>query len=262
MALWVDDLNTIKETKENDNTSLSDGTINISNRLPDINVQTWYADPYDYNGNYQLTYQVNNSGGTETPKNFSISLVLSDTQNLGDGSQWWLFNEYYPNKLPVGYMTYRDSNNPAYFNLYHDVNNASIPEGYYYMAFWVDFNNKVLEADESNNASFAQGLIDTYQSTVGLRKKALSKNTEETSATSNIINKHKGIFNGKKLPPANMQMRKVKISQTATGGRKIEFLDSKANIPTKQALHEKVYNKTLISSDSVIFPTQHSTPMP
>jgi hypothetical protein len=90
----------------------------------------------------------------------------------------------------------------------------------------------------------------------------LQATTEEPSVALSTIPPNSPIFNGKQLPQANLQMRKVKISETPNGSRKIEFLDTKPHAPTKQALTEKVFSKTVQADDKVIFPIQHSTPMP
>jgi hypothetical protein len=85
---------------------------------------------------------------------------------------------------------------------------------------------------------------------------------EEPSVTVSTIPLDSPIFNGKQLPQANLQMRKVKISETPNGGRKMEFLETQPYASLKQALTEKVFSKTVQADDKVIFPIRKSTPMP
>ena len=266
LALWVDDLNRIKESKENDNISLDSQAHNFSDTLPDLDIQSWYAQPYDFFGTYALTYQIMNSGTRRAPKNFSVSLVLSTTDNLGDGNQRWLFFERYPFSLPPNFQGGRDVNSAALFDLYQDINNHSIPAGYYYMAFWLDYENNVAESDKTNNTSFSWGLVSTYRSASGRSQSPVAPDmpvtTDEQSVAISTIPPASPIFNGKQLPQANVQLRKVKISETPSGRRALEFVETPPHAPTRQALPERVFNKTATADDIVIFPTQDSTPMP
>lgn len=267
MALWVDDLNEIKESKEDDNISLSSDTVSFADTLPDLAVQSWYSYPYNFFGDYSLTYEVANNGATNAPKNFSISLVLSNTDNLGEGKQWWLFYENYPYSLPPSYVAYRDFNSPGFFNLYYDINNRSIPQGYFYLAFWADAENKVTESDEANNTSFSWGLVSTY---LGSGASSLSTDTgsglelqpEGQPKGGNIIAPDSPIFNGKKLPETNIQMRKVRISDSPSGHRVMQFLDALPSTPGKQKVEEKIFDKTIGSEDKVIFPAVEEIPVP
>jgi uncharacterized repeat protein (TIGR01451 family) len=259
MALWVDDLNTIQESKENDNTSLSRGIINFNETLSDLEVQSWYADPYDFSGNYDLTYEVINAGTQTVPKNFSVAVVLSRSQNLTLQNTWGLYYEKISFSLAADDSVYRDKRSPGHFNLYHDVNGSYIPPGYFYMALWVDAENRIAEADNDNNASFSSGTISTYLNGASLKNKF--SNGMQTDG--NVIAPNSPIFNGKKLPPADLQMRKVKISVTPNGKRKIEFLSNKrTNTPTKKINKEKIYSKTLSADNNVIFPVSKSILMP
>ena len=268
VALWVDDLNHIEESKENDNISLNkNGTLFFSDTLPDLSILSWYAEPYDLYGNYALAYVIENSGAQTAPKDFSVSLVLSTDENLDEGEQWLLFRGIYPFQLLPNEKIVRDLlTNPRFFNLYYDINGNGIPEGDYYIALWVDDENKVAEADKTNNTSFSWGQISIDFGASGRSKNndepAVKARTEEPSVAVSTIPLDSPIFNGKQLPQANIQMRKVKISETPNGRRKMEFLETQPSAPIKQALTEKVFSKTVQADDKVIFPIQNSTPMP
>jgi len=64
MGVWVDDLNMVEESNENDNFSFGERRVDIANNLPDLRVENWYAEWDDYSGNGTLEYAITNEGAS------------------------------------------------------------------------------------------------------------------------------------------------------------------------------------------------------
>lgn len=95
MAVWVDDLNVVAESNENDNVSLGSAQVAIENTLPDLVVRNWYAQ-WDGLGNGLLQYGVVNQGNsTATSTTWDISLGLD---NRGDTVPCTMGRKYRPLK--------------------------------------------------------------------------------------------------------------------------------------------------------------------
>ncbi len=244
MAVWVDDLDEIEESDEDDNVSWGSNQVTIENRLPDLEVETWYAEWDDY-GYGSLTYEVANNGKTATSNTeWDINLVLSPDETIGNSNEIFLFYEDGNYLLEPGHKVYRDENNPASFYLYKDkLFGRPVPDGIYYMALWVDDLNEVEESNELNNSSIGWNVIEIggyFRS----EKKAAGK-----------------AYNGRKLPPADVVARKVQVRSTPGGGRSLEFLDEEAAEP-KTGESTPMLPKTVSSKNHVIFPVIKEIPMP
>ncbi len=260
MALWVDDLNTVTESNENDNISRGNGVVTITDSLPDLKVNTWYAE-WDTNGNGRLTYEVINSGHSRTKSlDWYINLILDRDQTPGNGNEIYLFYEQTNFYLDPNDYIYRNDNSAARFNLYYSYSHTPVPSGTYYMALWVDDENIEVESNELNNGSYSWGTvpINSYGSS---RNNAKGKSASNGS-TKNMNPQLSGkAYNGKKLPPENIILRKVKIDRTESGGTRMTFPDSDktaAMIGKQSAPHAK----TISSEAGVIFPSTKRKAMP
>ena len=255
MALWVDDLDEIVESNEEDNISLADNQVTIENDKPDLNIRMWYTTWHYYWGS--LIYEVANDGNsTIDTSDWYINLVLSTDQIIGNGDEIFLFYDYAGVFLAPGDTIYRDQWESGSFYLYEDAFGDPVPDGIYYMSLWVDDLDKVDESNELNNTSFSW---DTF-TIGGTSSTGQNKNLNELRHTK------KGeaggmAYNGRPLPLRNVVMRKVKISDTPMGGRSLTFLDEKATSPElgKASL---LLPKVVSSKNHVIFPITKRIPMP
>ncbi|MEE4357121.1 MAG: C1 family peptidase [Desulfococcaceae bacterium] len=244
MAVWADDLNEIRESDENDNISWGSKLISIENSLPDLEVEKWYAEWDDY-GYGKLTYRVTNSGKSGADNSdWDINLVLSPDEEIGNDDEIFLFYEDAGYSLASGETVYRDDNSAASFSLYEDAFGYSVPSGTYYMALWVDDLNEVDESNELNNSSLGWKTID-----IG----GYYRSAESTAGNA---------YNGRKLPPPDVRMRKVRITDTGDGGRNLEFLDENAVTGPEAGEESAVPPKTVSSKNQVIFPITEAIPMP
>ena len=250
LALWVDVLNTVQESNEDDNISLSSERVTIVNDLPDLLIESWYAE-WDHSGDGFFTYKVVNQGQNSAAVGWDINLVISPDEVLGDGNDIFLFYETVPFALAPGGNVYRDQFNPGFFNL------RSVPAGIYYMAAWADDLNVVAEANERNNISWSWGPVS-----IGFG--AGSQTAKEEGADIGLRR-----FNGKEIPE-DLILRKITISTTPDGGRQIQFLDegrsararSSTDLPSTGVQTEPLLLKTVGSRDIGVFPSGKQFPMP
>ncbi|MBF0467535.1 MAG: hypothetical protein HQK61_01395 [Desulfamplus sp.] len=291
MALWVDDLDVLQESNENDNISAGNDTISVQNTLPDLQVKTWYAE-WDGYGKGVLTYEVVNNGASATTSmDWYINLILDQDQVAGNGNELFLFYEPTNFILPKGNYIYRRAGeNPAYFNLYETYDGYSVPSGTYYMALWVDDMDAEAESNELNNGSYSWGTVnvwDTADYYYGTQRSGLERSgtdkatpgavdgtadTGDTAAVSNGDTDGSGkAYNGKKLPPADVVWKKVEITRMGNGGTRMKVLEPKIgeqmsgeDATGKNGNEEDntIYSKTISARAKVIFPTTSSKPMP
>ncbi len=273
MALWVDDLNVIEESNENDNISVGSSTLRMQNTLPDLEVKTWYAD-WDGYGDGMLTYEVVNSGASATTNtDWYINLILDMDQFAGNGNEIYLFYEQTEFILPPGEFLYRRAQNPAYFSLYEDYDGYAVPSGVYYMALWVDDLDSETESNELNNGSYSWGTVPIrgYYGTTRSTQKGLESDSASIDNSNTVGQNADGsgsAYNGKKLPPSNLIWKKVQITRTSNRtSMKIlgESSPSEQNMDKRSDADETdshIYSKTIEAKAKVIFPTTSSKPMP
>lgn len=268
MSVVVDDLNQIQESDETNNTSPSKNSLTLTDNLPDLAVETWYADWDDVSGDGNLTYEISNVGGQTVPAGWSIGLWLLP---VNDTTQYYsLFEDTFPKELEEGFSGLRDSTNAAFFNIYLNTDFYRIPVGDYYMMLFADSQNQVAEANELNNESWSWGTVNIPASVNATRQ--TNEGATATSTLSSINNntnagkgnKHSVAYNGKRLPSKDLQIRPVRIANKPGGVRSLEFLDN-ANLPSKgttDATQAHTFHKTAKSKDHVIFPVINALPMP
>lgn len=233
LGLWVDDQNTLAESNENDNTSFAENRIRFENSLPDLTVDSWYAQVVDAAGNAGLIY---NAGLSTAAKGWDINLVFSEDAVIGNGDEYYLAYETVNFELEAGETAYRDTSDPLYFNVYQDFDGEFIPPGYYYMAFWVDDLELIDESNESNNISFNSQLIPIG---AGARK-----------AQAPFVSAHNA-----KVLPSNLTVQKIRISKQADGSKKVTFLSKKIEKP-------ELLPKQISAFDKAVFPLTNGYQMP
>ncbi|MCA1794525.1 MAG: C39 family peptidase [Desulfobacteraceae bacterium] len=260
MALWVDDLDVVVESSENDNISRGSDVISITSTLPDLKVNTWYAE-WDSFGEGILTYEVINSGQSRTNRtDWLISLVLDEDQVQGNGNEIYLFREQANYYLEPHEYVYRDAYSAVRFNLYQDYRKEPVPPGFYYMAIWVDDLNMEEESNELNNGSYNWGRVPVFGWTSGRSALDDSRFSNTPEAVPDM-EPSGSAFNGKKLPPENVILRKVHISRTKSGSTVL-------NMPDEQGLPPMVdkqmapLSKTMSSKTGLVFPVTDKKAMP
>ncbi len=265
MALWVDDLNLIVESNENDNISRGSDVIAITNSLPDLKVNSWYAE-WDNAGAGQLTYEVINSGQSKTARtDWYISLILDEDQIPGNGNEIHLFREQANFYLDPHEYVYRDDYSAARFNLYQDYTKTPVPPGIYNMALWVDDLNMEEESNELNNGSYNWGGVPVF----GWTSRNIPSAGEQFSDTLGVDspdgNADMGLsgkaYNGKKLPPENVILRKVHISRTKSGGTLLTELTEDV-LPPMVDKQMAPFAKTISSQTGLVFPVTDKKAMP
>lgn len=247
MAVWADYLNTVQESNENDNISVGSNRVDIVNQLPDLVIESWYAE-WNNAGDGSFTYKVVNQGQSSADKGWDINLMLSPDQILGNDNDYYLFYEDIPFSIAAGSNVYRDESIAAHFNLKVSAFGNRVPAGTYYMAVWADDLDEIEEANERNNISWGR-------STVTVSRFTYTGQSQETTEDSTGFRQ----FNGKVPPSAQVLMRKVEISVTPDGGRQLRMLDTEPYVGTQS---ESLMLKTTKSRDIGIFPVTKEMPMP
>ncbi len=261
MAVWVDDLNVIVESNENDNISRGSDVIAITNSLPDLKVNTWYAE-WENSGEGQLTYEVINSGQSRTNRtDWYINLILDEDQIQGNGNEIYLFREQANYYLDPGEYVYREDYSAARFNLYQDYRKNPVPAGIYYMAVWVDDLNIEEESNELNNGSYSWGGVPVF----GWASFGSTPADDDQVPDIPDADADPGLsgkaYNGKKLPPENVIVRKVHISRTKSGSTILTVPDV-GEPPQGVDRQMAPFSKTISSRTGLVFPATQRKPMP
>ena len=245
VTMWVDSRSTVSESNEKDNISPGEKSIGIVNSSPDLVLRGWYAE-WDNAGNGTWQYQVLNQGVSAVPANlgWDVKFVVSTSDNIGQGNEFVLASDTFNQQLEPGT---RQGNSSGKFNLYKDINGRTLPPGTYYMAAWVDSLRIVKESNEANNVSLGSNVVRVSvrprsQSVDGTRTLASSESDLTTSAG----NAYNGI-------PLLTTVRKVEITDTPEGGRKMRILSDET---------DPVFEKTLKAGNQVIFPVANRIAMP
>ena len=160
MTVWVDDLQEVRESNENDNVSPVNRKVEITPpALPDLAIDYWWAS-WSNAGEGVLEYDVVNDGSAPTTRtDWDINLILSKSERP-EGDWWYLFYEDAGNILSPGEVLYRREQNRARFNLLEDQFGNRVPAGVYYMSLWVDDLDEEEEGNEVNNLSVGNRLVE------------------------------------------------------------------------------------------------------
>ena len=262
MAVWVDDLQEVEESNENDNVSSASRPVEISHpALPDIVIDYWWASWYYNTGNGVLEYQVTNNGTARTTgTQWDINLILSDYEDPADGRHWYLFFEDAGHILEPGETVYRDESNQASFNIFQAQFDNLVPSGTYYMSLWVDDLDEEEESNEANNLSVGNQLISI--SRTGSSKGHAVRSSEGENATGAST----AAFNGRRLP-ANIAMKRVEIRDNPDGTKRLVLLETPNRLTTKRVRQGQMdspsgYEKVVRAADQVVFPRGEIKHMP
>lgn len=255
IAVWVDDLDEVTESNEDNNIQLGRRTIAIEGAdLADLSVVDWSAQWDDADGAGTLSYTIINDGTRPAkptdPKDlgWDVTLILhqlrrpSRVTERGQGV-YFLYWKTQTSPLFPG-DTVRE--NDEEFNLYEDVwdygEPIAIPPGVYYMSLWVDDFNEVLESDDSNNISpWPSGIV-----TVPSRPGDDAADGHSPMGNSALHS----AFNGRRLP-REMATKGVEIVDLGNGEREFRFFTV-----DERDLEERPipYPKVNRGAGSVIFP--------
>src|SRR5262249_49746060 len=137
--------------------------------------------------------------------------------------------------ITPGGTLYRNDSAPGYFSLYYDSSGNPVADGAYYIAFWLDPNNALAESNEGNNASLSWGTVSVHS---GFTFGRDARDQSSTAAAENDASVPGKVYNGKTLPGREASLRKVRISTTTHGGRKMQLLDDGTTGPNVPRLKE------------------------
>ncbi|MBI2432449.1 MAG: hypothetical protein HYV26_06220 [Candidatus Hydrogenedentes bacterium] len=245
LALWVDDLEEVRETDENDNVALAEDTMTIQNFSADLIVDYWYFD-WDIYGDAALVYSITNQGsagiGTDT---WDISVVYTPDLVVGDNNDMLVFQET-GFALQSGQSLFRDDTGPAYFNVLEQWNGDPVPVGAYYVVFWVDAYDIIAESDDQNNASWSQGVLE------------ITPKSQDGRA---VIEPGEA-YNGRLLRTPGMLVKKVEVVKSGDGQVSLQVLEEGVHNPKSGLKDVGIYRKVNESADKVVFPKVERRAMP
>jgi len=244
VALWVDDLDTVRESNEQDNVSLGNGQVTITNTAADLSVNAWYTE-WDVFGNAVLYYEIVNKGGGTAPAGWDIALMLSSDMVIGNGDDSLLYQATDGPEMPPGTVL-SNPDQPLVYSV------ANAPPGIYWMALVVDPFGVVPESNERNNVS-----LSGNPASFGFS--ALGQSREPSPAPGTKPANH--AYNGKSLETV-LQWRKIEISKTPDGKLKVTPLPAGEPVVTgrrkqRAQRHGERHQKTLHGRNGGIFPIVH-----
>jgi C1A family cysteine protease len=258
LAMIVDGVNEVLETNENDNISLSDGTIELSGLpLPDLSIETWFVD-YAENGDASIEYKVPNTGEYEVADlGWDISVVLHETPDFS-GNYYFSFVDFIDFTVPAGNAIFRDESNAGTFNLFRDYLDNPVPNGSYYVSLVVDSTRIVDEKNETNNVSTSYNRLQLSTTT----------NSKSSIAASEGAS-HRAFFNGRGIDNNKLLMKKVLIADVDGVQRIVDVEDIQRTMPSGELASKPGVSdfiptlpKTLSSDDIRIAPILERKPMP
>jgi hypothetical protein len=276
IATWVDDLQEVEESDEQDNQSFGDHQLHIdSASLPDIAIDYWWAE-WDSNGNGELEYQVYNDGDASTTRtDWDINLILTFSEDPNDGG-YYLFYEHVDYLLEPDSYVYRSGDSAASFSLFYTQTGSAIPSGTYYMSLWVDDQGYEQESNEINNLSVGNSQVtltnNSYRPTGDTQQESIKKIASDSDSGMQALafdGRGEGIrhsFNGRRIPNTGVLMQKVRIAEQADGTRTLTLMDDDDKPVSAQQTGvmsgEKKYNKAIHAEDQAVFPRAKRLKMP
>ena len=266
MGVWVDDVQEVVESDENDNVSFDDDRVQILEDLPDLEIDRWRAS-WEEDGDGEFTYTILNGGsGPTTTTLWDVNLILSTQEDPTRGEVYFLFYEDAGHLLDPGDTVFRDSRNPAYFNFFETQSGRNVPSGVYYFSVWVDDQNDERESDEDNNVSVDSS---TWKITRGRPDSELNR-VRSTESLAGARTRPLTAFGGRVDVGL---MRKVWIDEDTDGGRRVTFFSMDDGLVSTRSpapvRHATVADQTTLgrrkvaeSADAVLYPTSRSRAMP
>lgn len=257
-AMWVDDLDEISESNEDDNVAHGENKLifKASRSQPDLVIDSWSWYP-GYYRNY-FTFKVANQGNAVAKAGWYVNLVLSPNVYIGDGDEYFLFYQKVTSDLATNSLLIGS----GYFSLSYDAWGYFIPYSYpysdYYLGVWLDDMEAVAESNESNNVSIdtspvCVGLCSWLGASAGLPP---SSNGAVDTETENAAGQAPdAVPVGKKVrPPKGLLLKKVRISEGQDGRKVIEFLDGPEAAVETVPQEPHFGRKTMRSEDTVLHP--------
>jgi len=251
-AMWVDSRSVVSESNEKNNISPGEKTVGIVNDQPDLALHNFYAE-WDSEGNAKWQYRIINQGLNAVPANlgWNVKFVASTSDKIGQGNEFVLASDTFDQQLGSNESFYRDNTNAKQFSLFKDVSGKILPPGLYYVAAWADSSSMIREANEANNISIG----GTFRVSIRISAQSHSHDSSTlrsiaTDYSSDHTTESGKAYNG--LPLFN-SVRKVEITDTPEGGRKMRILSDET---------DPVFEKTLKAGNQVIFPVANRIAMP
>lgn len=245
MALWIDDLDSVRESNEDDNISFGD-PVSIENSLPDLVVENWYAE-WGY-GSGELSYEVMNQGVGTANGGWDVNLMLSTDEQLGNSDDIYVAFETVTFSLAQYEYVYRDWLDPLYFTV------DDVEPGVYFMALWIDDLDQVIESNERNNESWGWSPVyfgyDAWNSTT--EPAAAQVRQDESGGVQH---------NGRRQPLRDAKLMQVQISETSGGERALVILGEAngliqgAGTPWPSKVNEARNKRLFPKRQSVAMPT-------
>lgn len=283
LAMWVDDLQEMEESNEQDNQSFGNSQVNIGGAdRSDLTIDYWWAN-WDAAGNGEVEYKVSNAGMAATQSSeWDINLVLSASETPTADNAYFLFYE----QADVHLQPQEDITSFGEFNLYESVLGESIPAGVYYMSLWVDDESFEQEENEINNLSVGNQQVEIGSGVVarsGDTKEAVSRSSIRKTKSQMPVRKRAAatrsapktlpknahdsfVFNGNRLPTRPVMMKKVRLSDNPDGTRSLTVIDDKAFASTSTQAdaikNEQYFAKTAQARDLAVFPRTKRIEMP
>ena len=270
MAVWVDDLQEVRESNEHDNVSPANRQVSISlPDLPDLAINHWWAS-WRSTGDGVLEYKVVNDGTAPTTgTDWGINLILSQSEYPEAGRYWYLFFENANHILHPRQSLYRDESNSAPFNLLRDQFGNLVPAGTYYMSLWVDDLDEERENNEVNNLSVGNQFVSIRRASSAKRHAAQSNQGGDATTAS-----ASSAFNGRRLPPG-IAIRQVEIVEDPDGAKRMVIAGDAAPSSTSPAARPPIkplhhgqaeassrHEKAIRAADQVVFPRGEIKHMP
>ena len=263
LAMWVDDLDEVRECDETDNVLLGSDQEHLMFSLPDIEIENWYVS-WDNSGYGQLEYRVRNNGSrTATDTTWYINLIVHTLPDPREGELHFLFHERAGYVLEPGGSVYRDARNAAGFSV------LGVPAGLYYMSLWVDHFDQVHESNEWNNLSTGNNLVERGSSRARAAGVDGKLGTLSAFHANPAVPARQSTFNGRILP--DRLSRRVEISEDESGARRVRILEGvrpDASATADRPSHDEDdtrkthFDKTMSSSDALVFPSTGNIHMP
>jgi hypothetical protein len=127
MALWVDDIDDVAESNEDDNISPGDEIVEIVNTLPDLAIIDWYTE-WNFFGDGLLVYNIINNGESTAPDGWLITLLLSENgRSAAARRSSCSAKERTSRSTPA--IPLRDFDSPAEYSLFVDAFGNDVPTG-------------------------------------------------------------------------------------------------------------------------------------
>ncbi len=266
-ALWVDDLNAVQESNENDNVAVGNKQLNIAPPKPDLELR---SSTLSYTvlgrgcvkdaqervvekdsktiGAGSVKYKIYNASDVVVEEPWKINVVLAPRMSRNSSGMQTLYSESVASGMQPQSFISRTDNNPGTFNLMRTYKGGRVKEGDYYLGLLVDADNDVDEAVELYNDFWLEDKVFRVRSDAVVL--VCSKGDAFTSETPV---KDMKAYEYREDPSKLMS---VEIVEDSDGRYSLDYIDE-AKVVSPQHMQ-----KSLHSADFVAFPVAEEYPMP